>query len=379
MRKLVFNIIAILCIGLFYTPVSGLSTYSKDHEKVIREEFTIAEGGEISIKNSFGNVFINTTGGNEVVIEVTIKVDSKSSEKAEEFFDRINIDFNNTRSTVSAITEIGSQNRSSWTRWLNPNNWNSNNNDFNISYEVWMPSTCKLDLKNKHGNIAVADMDNDIILELKHGNGSIEDVKGNLKLDLGFGEFKMVSVIDAELDIKHSEFKCKSSRDIQCDTKHSDIYIDKVRNLVADTGHDDFFLGDVSTLINEGGHADFEVESLGEFDFDAGHSGLVIGELQFGGIFHGDHSDLSVKKVNGLSKGLDVEGSHTDVSLRIGIPFNIDLKSNYTDIDMPSKMTYTTRIKDGNEEDFQGKSGNTSSNNIKVDMKHGSFEIRGRN
>jgi len=42
-------------------------------------------------------------------------------------------------------------------------------------------------------------------------------------------------------------------------------------------------------------------------------------------------------------------------------------------------MTYTTRIKDGSEEDFNGKSGNSTGNNITADLAHGSLEIRRRN
>lgn len=378
MRKLAFNLIAFICICAMHNSVSGFPNYAKDYEKVIKEEFTISESGKVSIENSFGNVNINTTGGDKVVIEVTIVVDAKNEDKAEEFFDKINIDFNNSRSAVSAFTEIGKRNGSSWTKWLNPNNWNGSNDDFNISYEVWMPSTCKLDLKNKFGNITVADLDNDINIELKHGDGELEDIDGNLYLDLGFGEFEMGSVIDAELDIKHSEFKCESSRDIECDSKHSELYIDKARRLVSDSGHDDYYLGEIGALVNEGGHDDFEIKYLGEIDIDAGHSDFVIGELQSGGVFHVNHGDLRVKNVSGLSEGLDIDGSHTDVSLRMNIPFNIEAETNHTDVDMPSNMTYTTRIKDGSEEDFNGKSGNSTGNNITADLAHGSLEIRGR-
>lgn len=122
MRKLVFNIVAILCAVTMHNSLIGSTTYAKDFEKVIRKEFTISESGEVVIENRYGKVNVNTTGGNEVVIEVTIIVDKRNEDDAQEFFDKVEIDFNNSRSAVSAVTEIGKEKKSSWTSWLNPKN-----------------------------------------------------------------------------------------------------------------------------------------------------------------------------------------------------------------------------------------------------------------
>jgi len=375
MRKLVFNIVAILCAVNLHNSLAGSASYAKDYEKVIRKEFAIVESGEVIIKNRYGKVNVNTTGGNEVVIEVTIKVDKGNEDDAQEFFDKVIINFNNSRSEVSARTEIGKQKKSSWTSWLNPKNWNNSNN-YSVNYEVWMPATCKLDLTNKYGDIAVGDIENDVRLELKYGDGILEDIDGDLELDLGYGDIKLGAVNDVELDIKYGEFKCKSSRDVDCDSKYSKIHINKARKLVSDTGYDDFFLGEIETLINEGHYDDFVIEYVDQINFDSKYSDYVIEEMGSGGVFNSNYGDLNVKKVNGLSRGLDIEGSYSDVLLRMNIPFNINLDSKYTDVNIPKDLEYKTRIRDGNKESIEAKRGNSTSNNIEVEMRYGSFNIK---
>ena len=102
----------------------------------------------------------------------------------------------------------------------------------------------------------------------------------------------------------------------------------------------------------------------------------MIQELGSGGVFESGYGDLKVRKVTDLSKGLDIEGSYSDVSLGISVPFNIDLESKYTDVDLPSSLDYSKRIRDGNEEDVVAKSGNSTSNNITAEMRYGSLRIR---
>jgi len=147
--------------------------------------------------------------------------------------------------------------------------------------------------------------------------------------------------------------------------------------MVTDTGYDDYFLGEIEVLINEGHYDDFEIEYVDQIDFDSRYSDYVIEELGSGGVFDSGYGDLKVRNVRGLSRGLEVDGSYADVSLGMRIPFNIDLESKYTDVDLPSKMNYSNRNRDGSEHDLKAKSGNTSSNNINVEMRYGSFKIRG--
>jgi len=366
MRKLAYNLIVILCATIMHNSLSGSSSFlgEKEYEKTIEKEFSINSGGLVNIENKYGTVKINTTNGNEVSIVVTMKVDKKNEDKAEDFFDKVDIEFSNSSSKVSAKTNIGKQSGRSWTRWLNPGNWNSNDN-YSINYEVWMPASCKLDLSNKYGDI-------------KHGDGVIEDIKGDLTLYLAYGDIKMGHAENIGLEVKYGELSCKSANDVECDTKYSDIYIDKARRLEVDSGYDDYFIGEIEVFVNDGGYDDFKIDYVDHFELDSKYTDYVIGELGSGGTFDSRYGDLKVKRVSGLSKGLTIYGSYSDVSLGMDLPYNIDLDSKYTDVDIPKRKSSGknyTHIRDGNKVIIQTSNGD-SNNDIKAKMKYGSFRIR---
>lgn len=382
MRQLAFKILAIVFTTIIATSLtaSSLDDTKKDFKKTIKKEFNISKDGSVSIDNRYGEVNIIPDNGSEVVIEVTITVDKGSEDRAQEFFEKINIEFSNSNSRVSAETQMGnSSNSSSWTKWLNPKNWNSNNSDYSIDYEVRMPSTCKLSLSNKYGNISVGDLDNDAHITLKYGDGVMQDIKGDLTVDLGYGDLKIGEANDIDLDIKYGKFRCKSGQVIESDSKYSDIYIDNAKSLNADSGYDDYFIGDIDVITNDGGYDDFQIDYCDRFEFDSKYSDYTIRELGSGGSFDGDYGDIKVKQVLDLTSGFEVEGKYTDVWLGMDLPFNIDLDTKYTDVDLPSRINSSSnysRVKDGNETKILAKS-SSNSNNIIVDMKYGSFKIKG--
>lgn len=380
MKKLAFNVLTVLFTIVFSISLTASPSVEpkKDYKKTVKKEFTISQDGEVRIENSYGKVSINPTGGNEVVIEVTIKVDKSSESKAEEFFEKVNIEFSNSRAMVSAETQIGNNKDNSWKSWFKPKNWGSNNNNYSIDYEVWMPSTCKLDLTNKYGNISVGDLDNDANVTLKYGDGIMQDIKGNFKLDLGYGDLKIGHTEDMDLNIKYGEFRCKSGHAIDCDSKYSDIYIDKAERLDSESGYDDFFIGAIDVILNDGGYDDFQIEFVDQFEFESKYSDYIIDELGSGGSFDTGYGDLKVKHVLGLSKGLDVDGKYTDVWLGMDQSFNLDLDTKYTDVDVPSGLSSSknySRIKDGSEEIIKVSNGKNN-NNITAELRYGSFKIK---
>ena len=380
MKRLAFKVIAILFICVFCnsTIISSSTIGDKDYEKIIEKEFSISSDGTVNIDNRYGDVVIHPTANDKVTLEITMKVDKKNKAKAEEFFERVEIEFSNSSSRVSAKTNIENKSGGSWTSWLNPKNWNNNDN-YSINYEVWMPSTCKLKLSNRYGDIAVGDMDNDVEIALRYGDGVLEDVKGDVKVDLGYGDIRMGDAEDMELKVRYGEFKCESGHDIELDSKYAEIYIDKASRLECESGYDDYFIGDIDVIINDGGYDDFEIEFVKQFEFDSRYSDYEIDELSGGGVFDSGYGDLKVRNVIDLSLGLDVKGSYSDVWLGIDdLPYSIDIDSKYTDVDVHAVKHFNpgyTYIKDDNEMTIQASKG-SGKNSIKARMKYGSFKLR---
>ena len=81
----------------------ALATPAHDFERKITEEYSISENGSVEMHNRYGNVDVETWSGSEVKIEVIITVDARNQEKADEVFDRIDINFSNSASEIGYL------------------------------------------------------------------------------------------------------------------------------------------------------------------------------------------------------------------------------------------------------------------------------------
>ena len=184
-------------IGLLALPYTGLATEpvqqqpkpeqqqppqqeAQEFTKTIKKEFPISQTGTVDLTNKYGKVEVHTWDRNRVKIDVSIVVDARSESAAQEVFDRIQIDFSNDDAFVKAETSIESSN--SW--WKG--SWN-NKSEFQVNYEVYMPSTCDLNLDNQYGNSNVEAISGSADVKVKYGDFQLEGVGGDLKVYLGYG------------------------------------------------------------------------------------------------------------------------------------------------------------------------------------------------
>ena len=151
-------------------------------------------------------------------VDVTIVVDARSESSAQEVFDRIQIEFSNDDDFVKAETSIESN--SGW--W---GGWN-NKSEFQVNYEVYMPSTCNLELENQYGNTNIAAISGNADIEVKYGDFQLEGVGGDLKVELGYGNGTVVKARDMTADVAYSKINIKDAQDIAFDTRYSKIYLD---------------------------------------------------------------------------------------------------------------------------------------------------------
>ena len=171
--KMKCNTLTILVFLLAGTMLIAAPTKS-EFERTIQKDFQIDSDGLVDLSNKYGKVTIETVSGNTVNIEVVIKVDANSQSKADEIFDRIDIDFTNNGSLVKAETTIASQ-KSKWFSWWG----DSKSNSLEINYTVKMPKSCRLSLMNKYGDNFVDHLDGKANISVKYGNLQLAGISGD--------------------------------------------------------------------------------------------------------------------------------------------------------------------------------------------------------
>jgi hypothetical protein len=161
-------------ILLVMTLVFPAKTYAKDarpYNKTIKREFEIHPEGTTSLVNKYGRMDIKTWDKNRVKVEVRIQVKASSESSAQKVFDRIDINFTNSEKLVKAVTFIEPK-RKTW--------WGGKRSreklDYSINYEVYLPSTNKLQLHHRYGEVFVGDMEGKVDLIIKYANLKVESV-----------------------------------------------------------------------------------------------------------------------------------------------------------------------------------------------------------
>lgn len=389
MKNLAFNL-WVLGVAVFGHNLSLSSIFgSQEFKKEINKEFTISSDGEVTIDNQFGMVNVTATDGDQVEIDVTIVVDTKNEEKAEDLFERIDIDFHNTSREVTATTDISSEKSSGFWRWLSSDNWN--NDEFSINYDVKLPSTVTLNVENRHGDINIGNMSSEVYIDLAHGDGIIRNVDGKLDVKLAHGELRVGTAQELKMNVQHSEFRCEGANKIDAKTRHSDIEIDQADVLEVDSGHDDYVIGTVNKFYNKGAHDDFDINSVETFIIDSDFTDYEIDKVQHGGEMESQHGSLKIRELVDIQEGLDLDGAHADFRISTGAGFQLDLESSHADIRLPREMKITAKRNDetyssisdyeddqnSNSIDIIATSSGGSSGRVIANLRHGSLTIRG--
>lgn len=366
MRQSIYSFLLVLA-GLL---VANTGEAAVNVDRVIEKSFPINADGTFDITNKYGNIDIVTWDQNEISIKVTISVKTGSQEKADEIFERINVNFDDQRDFVSAVTEIESKSNS----WFN---WGSTSSTkYQINYDVKMPASVHLKCRNKYGNTYVVDLNNGADIVMKYGNMRMGSVEGSVDLDLGYVNMEFGDIGDLKADIKYSQVKGSSTQDLNIISKYSKVDVGDVVNLKSDTKYDAYTIDKVNRIINSGKYDSWELGEVGELSLDTKYTGIAVGKLMGDLDLNQKFGSLEVENIDCTDILIDVEVEYTGVRLNTeGCgDVKIEYSGEYTD------TNFAGDLRDRLEVDGKRSWLNTEFGSGKVrlilNMRYGDLKIR---
>ncbi|MFQ5445862.1 MAG: hypothetical protein ACE5FF_02915 [Saprospiraceae bacterium] len=347
---------------------------TREFTKTIIKEFPLNPTGTVNLKNKYGKVNVKTWEKNRAKIDVTIVVKARSESAAQEVFDRIHIDFANDRNFVKAETVIESS-KSSFFDW----GWGNSRSEFQINYEVFMPSDGSLELSNKYGDANVEPINGRAEVKVKYGNFRLEGVGEDLDISLGYGHGTVVKARDVHADIAYGNINFTDVQDVSMATKYSKIIMDKAVDLNAESRYDHFNLGDIrrfncqsrygnveigkaKSVVAVGKYTDFRINHLVDNgDFDLQYGGLVVDNLERG------------------FSNVNLTGKYTDFKIYVegGASYVLDATSNYAGIAYPASLSVTYEKEKGTSHEVKGHAGTAGARSvIKANLNYGGLKVR---
>ncbi len=285
---------------------------AQELNKEFHKEFTYSQGKMLDLSNKYGDVIIETSESDKVIIDVKVTMRYPNKDKAEKLLSYIEVEFAETGNTFSAKTVI--DDKFSFT------GWGGDSRRFSIDYNVKMPEKMDLTLANRYGNTELDDLSGLVSVDVRYGNLTASKLaRGNEKpinkisLSYGKGSVQEAGWIDAV--IRYSgNFTVSKSQAILLDSRYSTVEIGTASSVVAETKYDKLRINDINNLVLDAGYADINIASLSK-------------KL----VFEGGYGSFNIDRINSGFESIEVESKYMGVNLGIdpSANYNLDAKVSY--------------------------------------------------
>ena len=346
-------------IILFLIPALAMANSEKGNgkytkEKTVKKEYTVNSNAELKIDNSYGNLDVITWHENRTVIEVHIKTNSDSEEKAQERLDDISVEFFANASLVSAKT-LFNKNKKSWSFW------GSNNNNVNIevNYIIKIPVTNSVDLNNDYGAISIDKLEGKAKINCDYGQLRIGELWANDNfLSFDYTSKSTIAYMKrGEIDADYSDFTLEKgeSLELSADYTHSEIL--DIKNINYNCDYGKVVIENAYTIRGQGNYVTNRIGSVsGSLNLDT------------------DYGSIKVERLTGSVKNVTINADYTGVKLGFAGNYNFDfhIDLTYAGFNGEEEVTVTKSSKENSHKIYSGYHGTRNSGNtININSEYG--------
>lgn len=338
----------LLLIAFLVAPTASNARQKNGLKKIIKKEFTVSPDATLRLNNRFGDISCTIWSKNEIAIEVTISVETTSETVAEKIFSKIDIAFKGSDSQVEAVTNLA--------KGLDPKG------HFSIDYQVMMPSSVSLDLRNKFGDVMIKELNAKSAIRVEYGKASLGRLNhGDNILEVAFGSATVESMKGAVVMIQYSRMRLDYAGSLKINSKYSDIQAGEVIMMEGTF---------------EGGTIDLDRASV--LTLETRFSSFNIGSVKQKINLDTEFGSFKVETVTPDFKSLVVDNQHG--SVEIGIPkemsYTLDAESKFGSIKFPkTNASFSILTVSGQDEQYKGTVGTSPTATIKIRNEFGSIKL----
>jgi hypothetical protein len=298
---------AIILASLLFLSAAQVAA-QEEVTKEFHKEYTGKQGTMLNLNNRYGDIVIQTSESDQVVINVTVTIKYPNKEKADRLLSYIDVQFEQGDKTISAKTIIDDK--------FNFSGWGDSRR-FSIDYDVKMPKWMDLTLLNRYGNTDLDDLSGLVQLDIKYGSltaanltrGNVKPLN-NIKISYGKASLNDAGWVDATFRY------CGSVR------------MDKCQALLLDSKYSSVEIGTASSIVGETKYNKLRVDELNNLVLDAGYDDINIGTINRKIEFNGDYGSFNVDRVPAGFESVSVESHYMGVKVAIDNDASYNLKAH---------------------------------------------------
>lgn len=367
-----FNLIFSFLLPLFIYGRDG------DFSKNIHKEYDVPSNATVELINKYGYVKVHAWDKRIASIDVNILANTSSQDRANEIFDRINVNFTTTSNYIKAETTISSNNgKSSWWDWKSWIGWNDGKSSYKINYDVYIPVDLYLKLNLKYGDAFVDKLERDATLKISYGHLRLDELAGNLDLDLAYSDGNLGDIRDGKIRLRYSNISMADMQNGSLDFRYSDIKMKKGGNIKAESAYGELNAEKISTIDISSKYDDIQISNVDEIYASSGYSDFDLGKINKRSSFTSSYGDIIIRDIDAAFTNIDLKTSYTDIRINShGNSYKLDASGNYADIKTTSDFNSTYLIDKSNSKSIKGYSKSENSGGlIRATLSYGGLRI----
>ncbi|MFT4760215.1 MAG: hypothetical protein ACI9XO_003128 [Paraglaciecola sp.] len=345
---------------------------TQEYTKTLKKEFPITNDGNTILENKYGKIEVKIWDKDRVKVNVNVVVKTSSESEAQAVFERIKINFENGETFVSAKTSIESSQKSWW-------GWNDESTEFQINYEVLIPTNGALDLTNKYGDAQIATIGGKAKVAVKHGDFTMEEAKNDLTVDLAYGAGTVVRARDITGEVAYSKFRIKDAQDIILDTRYSKVNVERAEDLKIESRYDNYEVGEARDFKCQARYGDMDILAVDNVICNSRYTEYRIEKVGNKADFNLEFGGVTVEQITKGFSEVILVGKYTDYRLTVepGASYQLDANAEYAGIKYPSKMNVTHEVDKGKMHTVKGHQGSQNARSvIKASLNYGALRVK---
>ncbi|MCB0586880.1 MAG: hypothetical protein KDD06_16355 [Phaeodactylibacter sp.] len=341
------GVVALFFLAVFATPLWAGSC--QEYSKVIKKEFPISREGTLSLNNKYGSIKVESWPQQKVKLEVSILVRASGESSAQRVFNRIKVEFSQSRDYVSAETQVIQQKKEWWF-------WGEEEADYSISYKAYLPYGCKLVLENKHGDVDIGDIAAPVELKVRYGNLKADrlETDADVRLEHGMGVIEKAGRLN--LAVQQARLRVEEAQRVEVDSRYSRIWIEKAEEVLSESRYDTYELEQVGRFVNTGEFDNIEIEVAEEVIVNSMLTELYVERVNKSLQLRVDSSGVKIAAVGRYFNKVDISGSFTDfrVGVEHGAKYQLDAVADFAGIRYPRNLDITYEREAGTNHEVRG-------------------------
>ncbi|WP_335967178.1 hypothetical protein [Galbibacter sp. PAP.153] len=354
MKVRLYKLVCVLICLPLWVSASGPGWNGKyTKEKKIKKEFTVSPTARLDIENSYGNLYITSWNENRTVIEVHIKTNSNSEEKAQRKLDEIDVEFHASSSVVSAKTIFQ---KNGW-------GWGNNNNiSMEINYTIKVPVGNSVDLDNDYGGIYLDEINGLANISCDYGKMEI----GKLNADNNQLSFDYTSkstfeyIKSGKINADYSSYEVENAGDLVISADYTTSEVKNARNIEYSCDYGSIKLENANNIKGTG-------------DYLSMHFGIMHGNVDVSS----DYGSLKIDEMAADAGNLNVQSDYTGIKIgyNSGYHFDFEIDLEYAGLSGDTNFEYKIKRDKSTEKYYQGYHGSSGKNKVYINSEYGGVSL----